>query len=117
MQGQRSERVAQLLKQELGELFLRRVKDPIVSGVTITDIQVTNDLSIAKVYFAAEDEASAKKIKDGLTRTAPFLRRELGKKLRLKRTPELRFLRDEALEHGTHIDTILREISPSPEKS
>ena len=84
MQGQRSERVAELIRQELGMLLLRRVKDPSVSGVTITDVRVTHDLSTATAFFAAGD-SEADKIRTGLTRASSFLRRELGAKLRLKR--------------------------------
>ena len=116
MEGDRVERVAQLLREGIGELLARRVKDPDVQGVTITDVRVSPDLGVAKVYFAAET-AKAATIQRGLQRASSFLRRELGGKLRLKRTPELRFERDEALEEGMHIDEVLREIAESDTRS
>ena len=111
MEERRQERVAKLLREELGKLLLQKVKDPTVAGVTITAVHVSPDFSIAQIFFAASDDESAKRIGGGLDRASPFLRRQLKSNLRLKRTPELRFKRDLNLEHGSHIDAILREIS------
>lgn len=116
MQGTRNERVAELLRQELGFLLLRRVKDPALQALTITEVRVTQDLSVARIYFAAGSDEQAEEIRKGLGRANAFLRREIGRKLRLKRPPELRFRRDEVLEQGMHIDSILREIGSDEEE-
>lgn len=107
--GRRVERVARLIREELSALIISKLKDPRVAGVTVTDVRVTPDLSVARVYFAAGDE-DADRAAEGLARAAPFLRREVGASLRLRRMPELRFQRDEALEHGHRVDSILKEI-------
>ncbi len=115
MQGSRHEKVAELVRQELGFLLLRRIKDPALQGLTLTEVRVTSDLSVARIYFAARDDEEAEKISRGLERANAFLRREIGRKLRLKRPPELRFRRDEVLEQGMHIESILREIGENGE--
>lgn len=106
----RIDRIGELLKGELAELALRKVKDPRLQGLTVTDVSVSPDLSVARVYFAAADDEAASRIQAALEKAAPFLRREVGSRLRLRKTPELRFRRDEALEQGTRIEAILREI-------
>ena len=109
MEGHRVERISHLLQEKLGLLLLRRVKDPAVQGVTITAVRVSGDLSVAKVYFTARPEEVERAAK-GLERAAPFLRRQLGETLRLRKIPELRFVRDEVIEQGERIDAILREL-------
>lgn len=111
MEGYRSEKIAQLIREQLGLLLIRRVKDPAVQGVTITDVRVSGDLSVATAYFVASDE-EVKRVARGLDRASSFLRRELGARLELRRTPALRFRRDEAVEHGERIDEVLRELEP-----
>lgn len=110
VQGRRHDRVGELIRQELGQLVVNGIKDPAVQGITITDVRVTPDLSMATVYFAAGDD-SAKKIEHGLERATSFLQRRLGAALRLKKVPKLRFRRDQALEEGEHVDSIIREIA------
>ena len=98
------------VREELANLLVHKVKDPTIQGVTITDVKVSPDLTVAHVFFAADDER-AKQINTGLERAAPYLRRQIGARLHLKRSPELRFQRDMALEEGIKIDTILRDIA------
>jgi ribosome-binding factor A len=110
----RTDKVAQLVQAEVSKLLLERVKDPRVEGVTVTEVRVSSDLSFARVYFAVAPDR-AEKAAEGLERAAPFLRRELGSRLRLRRVPELRFERDEALEHGTKINAILKQMARGEE--
>ena len=111
----RVEKVAKLLQAELSSLILTRLKDPKVDGVTITDVRVSSDLSVARVFFAAADDVAAGEAAEGLGRATSFLRREVGRRLELRKTPELRFHRDEALEHGHRVDAVLREIQEGEE--
>jgi phosphoesterase RecJ-like protein len=90
--------------------LVQKIKDPILQGTTITEVHVSPDLSVAKIYFPALDQDQEGRIRRGFERAAPFLRRHLGTKLRLKKTPELRFLRDEAMEEGVRIENIIQEI-------
>jgi ribosome-binding factor A len=115
VQGRRLERLSALVREELGNLLVGRAKDPSLARVTITAVKVSPDLDVARVFYVAP-EGEAEAARRDLSRAAPFLRRELGARLRLKRTPELRFAPDEGFEQGLRIESILREISaPGPE--
>lgn len=104
------------MKRELAELIRTDVRDPRVGVVTVTAVEVTSDLGVARVYVRAlgepeeVDEALA-----GLDAAASFLRGALGKELSIRRIPELRFQRDESLEHATRIEEILSEVLPEDE--
>jgi ribosome-binding factor A len=98
------------LHEALVALLERAVKDPRVDGVTITGIEVTQDLSWAKVYFSILGGEEERRVAArGLANVAGFLRRELGRRLHLRAAPELRFEFDASLEHGQRIETLLRE--------
>ncbi len=103
------------LHEILVALLEREVKDPRVEGVTLTGVEVTQDLGWAKVYFSvlggAEEQRVAAK---GLSNVAGFLRRELGRRLHLRTTPQLRFEYDASLERGARIETLLREWHQEP---
>lgn len=99
------------LRDLLVELLERRVRDRRVAGVTLTAVEVAGDLSVARVYYdlgaaAAERDEAAR----GLESVAGFLRREAGRRLRLRNVPELRFILDRSMEQGERIETLLREI-------
>lgn len=91
-------------------MLLSRAKDPFLQGVTITDVQVSPDLAVANVFYTAPEKA-LEQTSNALQRATPFLRRQLGAQLHLKRTPEIRFEYDESLDQGMHIDSLLRELS------
>lgn len=111
MENQRSHRVGDLIQKEISGLLLKGIKDPRVGFVTITAVEVTSDLSLAKVFFTAMgDEKARKDSEAGLKSSLPYLRRELGKRLRLRHVPELMFKYDESLAYGSKIEAILREI-------
>lgn len=111
MEYQRSHRVADLIQQEISALLLKGLKDPRIGFVTITAVEVTSDLHHARIYFTVMGEEAARRDSlKGLTSAVPFLRRELGKRLRLRFVPELTFQYDTSLEYGNRIDALLREI-------
>lgn len=108
-------RVARLneqLKREVVELLRDRVKDPRIGFVTVTGVRVTSDLSQARVLVSVLDSDEKAATLDGLRAAAPFLRRELSRRLRLRRAPELRFEIDETLEHARRIERLLDEVLP-----
>jgi ribosome-binding factor A len=111
-------RVSELIHGHLMQLMERKVNDPRLRMVTITDVAVTPDAVRADVHFSVlggEDvraEAQA-----GLDSAAGWLRRELGRRLRLRNTPELVFHYDPSLERGEHIASILDELSLGGEES
>ena len=114
-QGSRPKRVADLVRAELGELLARRVNDPGVGFVTLTRVQVTPDLQHARVYFTAlGDNDQREQSRQALERATPFLRRQIGQRLTLKRTPVLTFHFDESIGHQERVEQLLEELQISP---
>ena len=110
-QGSRPDRVADQIRSELAQLIARDVHDPGIGFVTLTRVQVSPDLQLARVFFTVlGDEKARKNSERALERATPFLRRQIGQRLRLKRTPELRFQYDEATAGADRIDQIIDEI-------
>ena len=110
-QGSRPERVADQIRGELALLLAREVHDPGLGFVTLTRVQVSPDLQLARVFFTAlGDEPSRRTSARALERAAPFLRRQIGARLRLKRTPELRFMYDDSIAGQDRIEQILKEL-------
>lgn len=106
--NRRSERLNQLFREELATLVQTELKDPRVAGVTITRVDVTQDLAYADVYVrtltGSEDEAIA-----GLQSAEGFIRRRLGRELHVRRVPDFRFHVDRGLEHAQRIEALLDE--------
>jgi ribosome-binding factor A len=109
--GPRPDRVADQIRAELALLLVREVHDPGIGFVTLTRVQVSPDLQLARVYFTTLGDDKAR---DGsakaLERAAPFLRRQIGSRLRLKRTPALTFFYDESIAGQDRIEQLLKEI-------
>ena len=107
----RPERVADQIREEVAQLIAREVHDPGVGFVTITRVRVTPDLQLARVYYTAlGDEKARRETGRALGRATPFLRRQLGQRLRLRRVPELEFFYDESVAHQDRIEQILQEL-------
>jgi ribosome-binding factor A len=113
-QGSRPDRVADLIRAELGNLLARDVHDPGIGFVTITRVQMTPDLQQARVFYTTlgEDKARSNTSR-ALDRAVPFLRRQIGSRLRLKRVPELTFLFDESIAGQDRIEQLLNEVRSS----
>lgn len=110
-QGSRPDRVADQLRSELAQMLVREVHDPGIGFVTITRVHVTPDLQQARVmYTALGDEKSRAETARALVRVAPFLRRQIGGRLRLKRAPEFKFVYDESVAGQDRIEQILHEL-------
>jgi ribosome-binding factor A len=110
-QGSRPDRVAEEIRQEIGQLLTREVQDPGVGFITITRVKVSPDLQLARVYYTqiGDDKARNNTVK-ALARATPFLRRQIGSRLRLRRVPELVFHFDESVENQERIERILLEL-------
>lgn len=111
MEGKRSEKVADLIQQEVSQMLLRSIKDPRIGFVTITKVTVSEDCRFARVYFSvagtlAERESSEK----GLNSATGYVRKELGRRLRLRYTPEIVFQFDPSIEYAIHMEEIIRDI-------
>jgi ribosome-binding factor A len=114
-QGSRPDRVADQIRAELADLLAREVHDPGVGFVTLTRVRVSADLQQAHVYYTAlGDEKSRRGTERALARAAGFLRRQIGTRLRLKRTPELTFHYDESIAGQNRIEELLSELHAAP---
>jgi len=106
-------RLGEQLRRELSSMIRHQVRDPDVGALTITGVDVTSDLWLARVYVQASGSADEReRTLDGLMRAAPFLRSQLGRILHIRRVPELRFLPDDSVEAGQRIEEILRDVLP-----
>jgi ribosome-binding factor A len=110
-QGSRPERVADQVRGELASLLAREVHDPGIGFVTLTRVQVSPDLQLARVFYTAlGDDKARDATHRALERAAPFLRRQIGARLRLKRAPELTFIYDDSIAGQDRIEQILNEL-------
>jgi ribosome-binding factor A len=110
-QGSRPDRVADQIRGELATLLAREVHDPGIGFVTLTRVQVTPDLQLARVHYTVlGDEKARTGSARALERAAPFLRRQIGARLRLRRAPELRFIYDDSVAGQDRIEQILTEL-------
>lgn len=111
MASERPARVGEQIREDLAELLAREVHDPGIGFLTITRVQVTSDLQSARVYYTTLGDAQARKQSSrALERATPFLRRQLGRRLRLRRIPELHFFFDENIERLDRVERILQEL-------
>lgn len=111
----RSVRVASQLQRELAELLRGELKDPRLGMVTVSDVEVTRDLSLAKVYVSFL--GARQEVPESLTLLAergPMLRHELGHRMRMRSIPELRFIYDDSVERGLHMDALLDRLKIEP---
>ncbi|PKN66609.1 MAG: ribosome-binding factor A [Deltaproteobacteria bacterium HGW-Deltaproteobacteria-10] len=118
MKFKRADRVAELIRAEMSDIIIKEVKDPRLHSVTITAVKIADDLRNAKIYFVemGKDECSPE-IKAGLTQAAGFIRRELGKRMRLRYVPELSFVHDQSFGYGNRIENLLAQIAKQEEKN
>ena len=110
-QGSRPESVAEEIRKELSELITREVHDPGIGLMTITRVKMTPDLQLARVFYTIiGDEKGRKDAARALGRAAAFLRRNIGRRLRLRTVPELQFMYDESIEQQDRIERIIQDI-------
>ncbi len=110
-QGSRPDRVGEQIRQELSQIIAQQVHDPGVGFITLTRVKVTPDLQLARVlYTVMGDEKQKKETVKALERAIPFLRRQIGSRVRLRRVPDLQFFYDESIEHQDRIEQILLDL-------
>ncbi|CAM5788416.1 MULTISPECIES: 30S ribosome-binding factor RbfA [Brevibacillus] len=117
MNKTRMSRVGEEIKKELSIVLQRGLKDPRIGFVTVTDVEVTSDLQLAKVYvsiFGSEEQRRDSLA--GLQKAKGYLRTEIGRRVKLRHIPDFVFKLDESIDYGSKIETILREISTDGEK-
>jgi ribosome-binding factor A len=108
--SQRLRRVADQIQKELSALLHAELKDPRVGMITLTGVEVSPDLAHAKVFFTTLGDAEAlARTEAGLKRAAGFLRSELGHRLKLRVTPEIRFVHDASVERGARLSKLIND--------
>ena len=111
MSSQRAQRVAETIHKEISSLLIKGLKDPRIGFVTITSVDVTSDLRQARIYYtllAGEEER--KETQDGLNSSSSFIRQHLGRQLRMRFIPEIRFEYDASFDYGQKIEKLLNEV-------
>ena len=109
----RPERVAQRIKREVADVLENTLRDPRLGGmVSVTDVEVTDDLSMARVYVSILEQGEAReRAMEALASAAGFVRRRLAPRLGLREVPELRFLLDTSIERGARVEDLLRRLA------
>ncbi len=111
-------RVAQLIKREVSQILLSEIKDDRVGAgmVSIVDVEVSNDLQNARIFVSIYgDEVAQQQTMQGLAAATPFVRREIGHRLSLRRVPTLMFLQDRSLERGSRVLALLNQLKRDSE--
>jgi len=106
----KSERVADNLIEQISYIIKTEVKNKDINFVTITDAEVSNDLSFAKIYFTVLDETKIQETEKALKSASGFIRHELRSRVDIRQIPELRFVYDKSIEYGKRIEEKLKEI-------
>ena len=116
-QGYRPDRVGDQIREVLSELLSRgAVHDPGIGFITLTRVKVSPDLQLARVYYSSlGDEKARRETARGLERATPFLRRQIGTRVQLRRVPELKFEFDESVGHQDRVEQILRDLKKEEE--
>ncbi|EJF1309690.1 30S ribosome-binding factor RbfA [Staphylococcus pseudintermedius] len=108
----RAERVGEQMKKELMDIINNKLKDPRVGFLTITDVQPTNDLSLAKVYLTVlGSDKERKNTFKGLEKAKGFIKSEIGQRMRLRIVPDLQFEYDESIEYGNRIERLIQDLN------
>ncbi|HOP40205.1 MAG TPA: ribosome-binding factor A [Geobacteraceae bacterium] len=111
MSIKRSDKVAEAIHEIVSGLLVKGVKDPRIGFTTVTGVKVTDDLHLATVYFTVVGDDSAKRdTEQGLNSARGFIRKEMGKTLRMRYVPDIIFKYDESVEYGRRIDSLLDEV-------
>lgn len=107
----RAERVADQIRMEVADILMRKIKDPRVRSVTVTDVELTNDLRIARVFVTAlGTDAETKDVFTGLNKASGFVRSELGRRLTLRYLPDVVFVKDVSGPRGDRVLQLLDEL-------
>lgn len=105
----RKDRVQEEIKKEIASILQRDVKDPRIGFISITDVEISDDLTYVKVYYSTLNDDKLDEIQQGLLTATGYIRSEIGKRVRLRVVPELSWRYDSSLKHGARIDQLLEE--------
>ncbi len=105
----RKDRVSEQIRRELAELIAHELKDPRVGMISLTEVHVTPDYAHAKIFFSTLSTEMLPEIEEGLRQASGFLRRELGRRIRIHTLPELKFVFDESLTRGAELSRLIEQ--------
>ena len=111
MARRRAQRAGRLIQEEISKIIQREIKDPRIGLVTVTGVDITDNLRYAKVFITVFKEENKEKTLKGLEHAKGFIRREIGQRIKMRFTPEIEFEFDEAAERGARIEEVLRKIA------
>ncbi len=110
----RARRVGEQIQRDLAELIRSEVRDPRLGMVTVNHVDVSRDMSYAKVYITVMGEPESREVSLSiLNKMAGYLRSQIGRRMKLRIIPELKFLYDESIDRGARIDSLLKNAAPS----
>ena len=117
MEGRRSDKVADLIQKEISQMLMRSLKDPRIGFVTITKVAVSEDCRMAKIYFSVAGSLDEReRSTEGLNSAKGYVRKELGRRIRMKYTPEITFQFDPSIEYAIHIGEVIEQIKKEREE-
>ena len=115
--GNRSYRVGDQILKEISDLLLRKVRDPRLKDVTLTDVSVSKDLRRAHVYYSIFGTGEQKKqAQEGFESATGYIRKKIGERLQLRYVPDMQFQYDTSLEYGQKMERILEELNPEKDE-
>ena len=107
----RSDRVSGQIQKVLSEILLKKVKDPRLENASITDVRMSRDLRIARIYFVTSgNKKNIEEAAQGFKSALGYVKRTLARKLGLRYMPDLKFFYDESFDYGSHIDKVLKAV-------
>jgi len=106
----RSDRVGGLIKEIMGDLLRKQISDPRLAKTVITDVEVTRDLRLAKIYFATSSGENAQEALAAFQKARGFLKRELAQRLALRYMPDIQFFYDQSIDYGARIEQLLKTV-------
>ncbi len=116
-EGKRSEKVADLIRKEISEMLVRGIKDPRIGFVTVTRVKVTDDCRSARIYFSVMGTAEQRdRSIEGLNSARGYVRKELGRRISLRYTPEITFQFDPSIEYAIHMEEVFQHIHEESER-
>lgn len=110
MASHKIERIESDIIKYLSNILLTETRDELMKTITLTEVEVNKDLSIAKVYFTSISELTHREIEKEMNEASPFLRGKLAKVLEIRNIPELKFIYDDTIEYATKIERIINKI-------
>lgn len=112
----RIEKVENLIKQEISIIFLHKLRDPAFGFITITNVKVSPDLRIAKVYISVLEKEKRETVLDKVTSVSGYIRSELASRIRIRFVPELKFFIDDTLDYVEKIESLIKKIHKDDNK-